>query len=99
MSGGNTHQRVRAHVVISGRVQGVAFRQSAAHEAERIGDLCGWVKNVPTGEVEAVVEGERMRVERLLAWMRRGPRLARVDEVRVSWEPGRGDLRPFDVAF
>ena len=93
------HERVRARVVIAGRVQGVGFRQSAVDAAQRIGALSGWVKNLPTGEVEALVEGERARVERLLAWCRRGPRLARVDDARVSWEPPRGDLRPFDIAF
>ncbi len=91
--------RVRAHVVISGRVQGVAFRQSAVDQARRIGGLAGWVKNLPDGCVEAVVEGERARVERLLEWLRTGPRLARVEEHRVVWEPARGDVGPFDIAF
>ncbi len=96
---GDAGDTVRARAVVSGRVQGVGFRQSAALEAQRIGGLSGWVKNLPTGEVEALVEGERDRVEAFLAWCRRGPRLARVDEVRVGYEPARGDLGPFDVAF
>jgi acylphosphatase len=84
--------------VISGRVQGVAFRQSAVDEARSLG-LDGWVRNLPDGRVEALAEGARPRVESLVAWCRRGPRLARVDGVEVTWEEPRGDLRAFDITW
>ena len=89
---------VRVHLVISGRVQGVAFRQSTVDEATRLG-LAGWVRNLDDGRVEAVAEGDRPRVEALVAWCRRGPRLARVDDVAVKWEPPRDDLEAFDIAW
>ncbi|HEX9289165.1 MAG TPA: acylphosphatase [Anaeromyxobacteraceae bacterium] len=88
----------RAHVVIAGRVQGVAFRAATVDEARRLG-LAGWVRNLPDGRVEALAEGGRPAVEAFVAWCRRGPRLARVDDLQVTWETPRGDLAPFDIAF
>lgn len=87
----------RLHLVVSGRVQGVAFRQATADEARRLG-LAGWVRNLPDGRVEAVAEGARPALEGLLAYCRRGPPLARVDAVEAAWSAGRGDLPPFQVA-
>jgi acylphosphatase len=87
----------RARLLVSGMVQGVAYRQSAVEEARRIGGLHGWIRNLPDGRVEAEVEGERSRVEALVAWCRRGPPAAEVDEVAVEWAAHRGDLGPFAV--
>jgi acylphosphatase len=84
--------------VISGRVQGVAFRQSTVDEAQPLG-LEGWVRNLPDGRVEVLAEGARPQVEALVTWCRRGPRLARVDGVAITWEEPRGDLRAFDIAW
>ncbi|ODS36746.1 MAG: acylphosphatase [Candidatus Altiarchaeales archaeon WOR_SM1_86-2] len=78
--------KVRAHVYISGMVQGVFYRASTRDAAKRIG-VAGWVRNLPNGDVEAVFEGEKERVERMIEWCRSGPRAARVDDVRVEWEP------------
>jgi acylphosphatase len=86
----------RVHLVVSGRVQGVFYRQSAAEEARRLG-LRGWVRNLPDGRVEAEVEGERAAVEALVAWCRRGPPPAQVEGVEVAWAEARGDLGPFAV--
>jgi len=84
-------ERARAHLLVSGSVQGVAFRQSAAWEAESLG-LSGWVRNLPDGRVEALAEGPRPAVEALVAWCRRGPPAARVSGVEVSWSAALGDL-------
>jgi acylphosphatase len=75
---------VRAHVVISGRVQGVYFRGNVRERAESMG-LRGWVRNLTDGTVEAVFEGEEEDVRRMLAWCDKGPPAARVDEVRTEW--------------
>jgi len=89
-------QNVRAHVIVTGRVQGVAFRADARWAAERSG-VTGWVRNRSDGSVEAVVEGGRGAVERMLAWFRRGSALARVDDVALTWEPYTGEFREFRV--
>ena len=87
---------VRAHAVISGRVQGVAFRIETQWAAERIG-VQGWVRNRWDGTVEALFEGEKARVEEMLAWCRRGPELARVEAVDLSWEDYRGEFTDFSI--
>ena len=88
----------RAHLVVTGRVQGVAFRQATVEEARRLG-LAGWVRNLRDGSVEALAEGDRRAVEALVAWCRHGPRLARVQDVRVEWRDPLGDLAGFDIAW
>ena len=87
---------VRAHAVISGRVQGVAFRLETQWAAERIG-VRGWVRNRRDGTVEALFEGERARVEKMLAWCRRGPELARVEAVDLQWEDYHGEFTRFSI--
>lgn len=79
----------RAHVWVSGRVQGVNFRWRTT-EAARSRGLAGWVRNLADGRVEAVFEGDREALEAMVDWCRRGPRLARVDDVEVRWEPAEG---------
>jgi len=86
----------RARIVVTGIVQGVAFRQATLREAERLG-LAGWVRNLPDGRVEALAEGPRERVESLVAWCWHGPPAARVSDVAVGWLEARGDLAGFDV--
>ena len=92
-------QPIRARVLVSGDVQGVGFRQATIEEAERLGGLTGTVKNLTDGRVEVVVEGERGKVEALVAWCEVGPRLARVSGVQVSYGTARGDLGPFGIAW
>ena len=87
----------RARVVVCGRVQGVGFRQQAAGEAERL-RVGGWVRNLPDGRVEVLAEGDQEAVEALVAWCKRGPRQARVEEAKISWEPHRGEFAAFRIA-
>lgn len=71
------------HLLISGRVQGVWFRESMRQEALKQG-VTGWVRNLPDGRVEAVVCGENEAVGRLLEWTREGPPLAKVSCVEIA---------------
>lgn len=80
---------MRLHVWVSGRVQGVHFRASMRREAQALG-LRGWVRNLPDGRVEAVVEGDRHAAETLVGWCRRGPDHAVVAGVRIEEEPEEG---------
>ena len=86
----------RAHAVISGRVQGVSFRYYAYHEALKHG-LKGWVRNLSDGRVEALFEGDRQAIERVLAWCKLGPPAAQVDEVQVEWQDSSEQLEAFNV--
>ena len=86
----------RAHVQISGRVQGVGFRYSTADEARQRG-LTGWVRNLDSGSVEAVFEGPRWRVEDMVGWCRDGPPGAYVRDVRVGWDEPLEHHREFEI--
>lgn len=88
----------RAHVLISGRVQGVNFRASARDKARADG-VTGWVRNLDDGRVEAVFEGPRPAVQRLVSWCYGGPSPARVDRVEVQWQPPTGDERGFSIIW
>lgn len=70
------------HLHISGLVQGVAYRESMRHEAERLG-ITGWVRNRLDGSVEAVIEGDETALAAMLEWVRRGPPAARVSNVKT----------------
>jgi acylphosphatase len=78
-------ETVRAHVWVSGRVQGVFFRAYTEEEAQRLG-LCGWVRNLRDGRVEAVFEGPKDRVDQMINWCHHGPPSARVTNVQITWE-------------
>jgi acylphosphatase len=80
---------IRYRVTVSGRVQGVYFRDTCRRVAREHG-VTGWVRNLPDGRVEAVFEGQPDAVGRLVDWARRGPRLAVVDEVVVQAEQPQG---------
>jgi acylphosphatase len=88
---------VRAHVFVSGNVQGVFFRQETRDRARSRG-LAGWVKNLPDGRVEAVFEGPEDTVEQMVEWSRHGPRWAQVEEVDITREEPEG-LNSFEVRF
>lgn len=81
---------VRRRLLVSGRVQGVWFRQSCAGEATALG-LSGWVRNLPDGRVEAVFEGAEDAVSRMARWCHSGPRLAEVTRVEVFEEEPAGE--------
>ncbi|OGP14206.1 MAG: acylphosphatase [Deltaproteobacteria bacterium GWA2_54_12] len=85
---------VRAHLIIEGLVQGVSFRASAVEAAKTAG-VVGWVRNNPNGAVEAVLEGEEEKVNRLIKWCRTGPPMARVEKVNLSWEPFKNEFDDF----
>ncbi|MFB8829462.1 acylphosphatase [Azotobacter salinestris] len=75
--------RIGLRALVSGRVQGVYYRQSTALQAERLA-LAGWVRNLADGRVEAWVEGEEAAVRELVDWLRRGPEHARVEKVELE---------------
>ncbi len=86
----------RAHAYISGRVQGVSFRYFTYHEALR-GGLRGWIRNLQDGRVEAVFEGDKESVQKVLEWSENGPPGAHVEGVEVEWEEPSDSLTGFNV--
>jgi acylphosphatase len=90
-------ETIRRRVLISGRVQGVGFRESCRHEAQRIG-VAGTVRNLADGSVEAVLEGTPPAVDRMIAWCHRGPRSADVRHVDVAHEEPTG-TSGFTISF
>lgn len=89
--------KARAHVFVSGRVQGVFFRGETAAMARRLG-VDGWVRNLPDGRVEALFEGEKESVEKAVEFCRRGPPGAYVQDLDVTWEDWKGEFRGFGIA-
>lgn len=81
---------VRAHVIVSGRVQGVFYRYATSQRATEL-RVSGWVRNLADGRVEAVFEGARDAVGSLIAWCREGPPYAKVADVDVVWETPSGE--------
>jgi acylphosphatase len=83
---------VRRRVLVSGRVQGVFFRDSCARQANQSG-VTGWIRNNPDGRVEAAFEGEPEAVDRMVAWCRHGPPRAVVTGIEIKDEPVNGEAR------
>ena len=86
----------RAHLLISGRVQGVLFRQSARAKALELG-LTGWAHNLIDGTVEIVCEGEKESIEKFIEWCKKGSPLAKVEHVDVSLEEYKGEFSSFEI--
>jgi len=88
----------RVHLIISGDVQGVGFRFTAIEVARGL-DLTGWVKNCPDGSVEIVAEGPREKLENLITWAKKGPALAKVEDVKIRWETATGEFSSFEARY
>ena len=91
--------KVRAHVIITGRVQGVFFRMETQRAAQRIGGVTGWVRNKRDGSVEALFEGDKTQVGKVLEWCHVGSPNSNVKNVNVEWEEYAGEFSRFDVTY
>ncbi|MFH1766631.1 MAG: acylphosphatase [Patescibacteria group bacterium] len=90
--------KARAHILITGRVQGVYFRSYTRAEAEKF-NLSGWVRNSIGGSVEIVAEGEKKDIEKLIAWCHKGPSSANVVNVEVEWHEYKGEFDRFSIEY
>lgn len=86
----------QAHVFISGTVQGVGYRYFIKNKAREVG-LTGWVRNSEDGGVEAVFQGEKETIEKMITICRQGPFLAEVKQVGFDWEEGEETFSEFSV--
>ena len=91
-------EKVRAHAIITGVVQGVFFRMETQRAAEKFG-VQGWVRNKRDGSVEAVFEGDKNRVESVLQWCQQGPPRSAVNKVDVQWQEYSGEFSGFEVTY
>ena len=88
----------RLHLVVSGKVQGVFYRDFVRREAEKLG-VKGFVKNLGDGTVEVVAEGDETILKKLVAACKKGPLMAFVKSVDAKEEPSRGEFEDFDVRY
>ena len=86
----------RAHIFIQGKVQGVFYRSWTRSTAESL-ELTGWVKNLEDGRVEAIFEGEKGKVEEMVAKCKKGSKVSEVTHIDVNWEDAIGDFVDFKV--
>ena len=91
-------EKVAAHLLIRGRVQGVCFRMEAIAVADRH-QVSGWVRNIPDGRVEVYLCGAPAEVEAVLAWCRQGPPAARVDAVEIDWQQPAEAISGFSMRY
>ena len=89
---------VEAHVLISGKVQGVWFRANTKEKARQL-NIKGWVRNLPDGRVEAVFQGEKEMVEEMIKWCYKGPPLAEVENVEVEWKEPEEEFEDFSILY
>lgn len=87
---------VRAHILASGHVQGIGYRNFMERHARRL-EVNGWVKNLHDGRVEAVLEGDEEAVRKLIGLCRRGPPFARVDDVVTKWSAATFEFKSFSI--
>ncbi len=85
----------RAHIFVSGRVQGVFYRAFTEHAA-RVLDLTGWVRNMKDGRVEIAVEGEKEKISAFIEKLKHGPIAAHVEEVQIIWQQYKGEFDRFE---
>jgi acylphosphatase len=98
ISQNNMDGKTRAHIFVSGRVQGVFYRENTKKKAEKYGIL-GWVKNLKDGKVEAVFEGEKGKIEKILKWAKRGPFFAKVENLEIITEDYKGEFNCFEIKY
>lgn len=90
------NEKLRVHIWVKGRVQGVGFRSHVEYNALQIGVL-GWVRNMGYDTVETVAEGTKFQIDEFIQMVKQGPRVSRVDESRVEYEEPVGTLEGFTV--
>jgi len=88
----------RAHLLITGRVQGVYFRSYARSEAENM-KLRGWVRNSVGGSVEILVEGKKTDILKFIDWCHQGSPSAKVSKVQVEWQVYKGEFERFSISY
>jgi len=91
-------EKMRVHIFVSGRVQGIFFRENTKKKAEKLA-ISGWVKNLRDGRLEAVFEGDRENIEKMVNWAKKGPIWAKIDDFSLVWEDYQGEFKEFSIEY
>jgi len=91
-------KQLRVHLLISGKVQGVFFRQALKVVAKK-NNVLGCVRNLKDGRVETILEGDNKSINSVIEWTRIGPANSRVDNIEVSNEEFKNEFSMFDVLY
>lgn len=91
-------RKVRAHILIAGKVQGVYFRQNTQFVATNH-HVTGWVRNLTDGRVEVLLEGCEVNVEKVIRWCHSGPPGATVNDVDLKYGRYTGEFKRFDINY
>jgi acylphosphatase len=94
----NNQIKIRAHIIVRGKVQGVYFRQNAQRICNEYG-VTGWVLNANDGSVEAILEGSKNSVEDAISWFKVGPSNAHVEKIELSYDKYSGEFQDFKVSY
>ncbi len=86
----------RVHIFVSGKVQGVYYRQNTAQKAQELG-IVGWVRNLSDGRVESVMEGLDVDIDKMLSWCKSGPKDAVVTDIKIMNEEYKKEFFTFDI--
>lgn len=87
------------HIIVHGKVQGIFFRTNTVKIADKIGNLTGYVKNMPDGTVEVIAEGEETQLKELVNFCKQGPLLAKVERIVVMEKKPTGEFEGFSVKY
>ena len=86
----------RIHIFVSGKVQGVFFRENTRKKAAEFG-LSGFVRNLPNGKVEAVFEGDKEKIEKIIQWIKKGPETAQIENIEIDWQNYQEEFINFEI--
>ncbi|MGB2762247.1 MAG: acylphosphatase [Minisyncoccales bacterium] len=92
------NKKIRVHLFISGRVQGVFFRENSRRKAEKL-EVNGWVKNLDDSRVEIILEGDEEEVKKIIRWTKKGPIFAKVDKVEIKEEEYKDEFKDFKIKY
>ena len=89
-------EKIRTHILVSGRVQGVFYRKGVYQKAHELG-LKGWVHNLVDGKVEIVCEGNKEQIGKFIEWCKEGTPLAKIENCEVTYEEYTGEFEDFKI--
>lgn len=90
------NNKTRVHIFLSGSVQGVFLRNNTRRKANEL-LIFGWIRNLPDGRVEAILEGKKERIREILKWLKQGPESAVVEGMDIKWEENRDEFSDFHI--